>query len=141
MTNKRNPPAPTGLGPRAKKETRMTPYKLPEPTPKGAIADRGVFRSLVRGSGYLNHEAPHEERLWGQLPWVREFWEKHAPELADFGCRASDDDDVAYAEIRHWRGMQHSRLRFLMVNDLLAGEAAADADNLKRAHERYEWSK
>lgn len=119
----------------------MSPYKLPEPTPKGAIADRAIFRSLVSGSGRLDPDAPHEQRRWGKLPWVREFWEEHAPELADFNCRANEDTDVAYAEIRHWRSMQHSRLRFLMVNDLLAGEAAVDAEGMKRAHERYEWSR
>ena len=117
----------------------MSPHRLPPPTPKGAIADPKVASSLVSGSGYLNTEAPHEQRRYGKLPWVREFWEKHAPELADFSCRANEDRDVAYAEIRRWRSLQHERTRYLLLNDLLAGEALEATQKLKRQQELYEW--
>lgn len=117
----------------------MSPHRLPPPTPKDAIADPQVVRSLVSGSGYLNTEAPHEQRRYGKLPWARAFWEKHAPELADCSLRASEDTDVAYAEIRRWRKLQHERTRYLLLHDLLAGEALEEAQKMKRQHERYEW--
>ena len=118
----------------------MSPHRLPPPTPKGAIADPKVASSLVSGFGYLNPDAPHEQRRYGLLPWAQDFWEKHAPELADFRCRAIEDRDAAYAEIRRWRKLQHERTRYLLLNDLLAGDALEATQKLKRQHERYEWT-
>ena len=116
--------------------------RKPRPVPPGGqFTDRQTARSLGSGSGYLHPEAAHEQRRFGQLPWVKEFWKNHAPELVDFDLRASDDEDVAYAEIRRWRKRQHDRARYLLLHDLLAGEALESIQKLKRQHERYEWRK
>jgi hypothetical protein len=102
------------------------------------ITDRSTFNSLISGSGCLNPEAPHVERRWSKLPWVREFWQEHQPALVDDLTHAVEDAKLQAFLFRKWRKREHDRVRFLLLGDFLAGDALEEAHRKKRSFERDE---
>jgi hypothetical protein len=117
----------------------MSPHRLPEPTPEGAITDRETLSGLISGHGRLNPEEPNPRRSRsGTLQWVKEFWEKHQPELVENFSNASEDDEVMRYLIRARRKREVDRRAFLLENGFLAGEALQTALRDKDLNERLE---
>jgi hypothetical protein len=52
-----------------------------------------------------------------------------------------DQEIYLVAQIFRWKSLQHGRLRFLLLNNLLAGEALEAGLKLKRTYEKEEWRK
>jgi hypothetical protein len=106
----------------------VSPYRLPEPTPKGAITDPETLSALISGLGALNpEETDRRRRRSGTLAWVREFWQKHQPGLVENYNNASEDDQVMSFLIRANRKRHVDRRAFLIDNGFLAGAALEKA--------------
>ena len=122
----------------------MSPHRRPEATPEGVITDRQRLMRLIHG----------DEQAWEKLGRP-EFGGKAEVSPADYERarlrvlkegpntgRAPfnfDEEVWSSASVDAWLDAQHKRLRYLLVNGLLAGEALKTALVFERAHEGREW--
>jgi hypothetical protein len=104
---------------------------------KGHITDRHNLFSLLSGFGWTDADAPRTSKRWMRLPWVREFWREHAPELeGNEEIRASDDPEVTDVMVRNHDRRQRDRLDYLLGSGRLAGEAQEQARSLDESMRR-----
>ena len=118
--------------------------RKPRPLPAGGrISERTEMMRLVHGDEEAWECIGHPE-IGGKAKVTPAEYERARLRMlkeAPITNRTGTFDEHVWsdASVDAWRRGQHERLRFLLLNDLLAGEALEAGTKLKRDHEAREW--
>jgi hypothetical protein len=120
------------------------PRRKPPDALAGAITDEREFKRLLHAKGAeWETLAPELARPWPK-PTPEEYENARRRELEDSHAATHIPydflEEVAMSsKVDAWRRREHERVRFLLLNDMVAGDAREVALRLKRELENREW--